>query len=182
VAHGASRIASAFAAVVLLAGCGKTSEIGSTNVDGAAKQHAYDEARDACSELGLDRVAAEYKSRRQRDAAARAYASEFLEPYRDSIFRGCRAGLAPLPPERVPCAQLKTRRAAHGLAAKVVDRVVAPDGQSERRTIGIIGESLYATCRQPKLPGVKKAEDYKPVKPVLREIQRDFDTDEIAGR
>jgi hypothetical protein len=58
---------------------------------------------------------------------------------------------------------------------------VAPEDQPERETIGIIGESLYATCRQPRLAGIKNVEDYKPVKPVLAEIQRDFDQDEIAG-
>jgi hypothetical protein len=73
------------------------------------------------------------------------------------------------------------RPEAHALARRLVDRVVSPTGQSERETIGIIGESLYATCKQPTLPGVKRAADYRPVKPVLAEIQRDFDEDEIVG-
>ena len=62
-----------------------------------------------------------------------------------------------------------------------MDRVVAPEGQSERETVGIIGESLYATCRQPRLPGVDDVDHYRPVKPVLREVQRDFDQEEIEG-
>jgi len=67
------------------------------------------------------------------------------------------------------------------LARKLVDRVVAPEHQSERETIGIIGESLYATCRQPRLPGAPRIGDYRPVKPVLAAIQRDFDEEEISG-
>ena len=84
-------------------------------------------------------------------------------------------------PDDVRCADLKTKAAANGLARKLVDRVVAPPDHSERQTIGTIAASLYATCRQPHLPGVRNAVDYKPVKPVLAAIQRDFDEDEIAG-
>ena len=84
-------------------------------------------------------------------------------------------------PDDVRCAQLSTRAAAHRLAQKLVDRVVAPEHQSERETIGIIGESLYATCRQPHLPGVSDVAQYRPVKPVLAVIQRDFDEEEISG-
>jgi hypothetical protein len=84
-------------------------------------------------------------------------------------------------PDAVPCADLRTRTAAHRLARKLVDRVVAPEHQRERETIGIIGESLYATCRQPRLAGVKNMAAYRPVKPVLAAIQRDFDEDEING-
>lgn len=84
-------------------------------------------------------------------------------------------------PDQVTCATLKSRAAAHRQARKLVDRVVAPEGQSERETIGIIGESLYATCRQPRLSGVPRMADYRPVKPVLAAIQRDFDEEEIAG-
>ncbi|HEX6715136.1 MAG TPA: hypothetical protein VF066_17230 [Thermoleophilaceae bacterium] len=84
-------------------------------------------------------------------------------------------------PGQMTCAALTSRAAAHRLARKLVDRVVAPEGQSERETIGIIGESLYATCRQPRLPGVARMADYRPVKPVLAAIQRDFDEEEIAG-
>lgn len=84
-------------------------------------------------------------------------------------------------PEDARCSDLATKAAAHKLARKLVDRVVAPDGQSERETIGIIGESLYATCRQPRLPGVGDVKAYRPVKPVLAAVQRDFDEEEIAG-
>src|SRR5690349_14163570 len=70
-------------------------------------------------------------------------------------------------PDDVSCANLRTRPAAHRLARKLVDRVVAPEHQRERETIGIIGESLYATCRQPHLPGVTNMAAYRPVKPVL---------------
>ena len=84
-------------------------------------------------------------------------------------------------PEQTPCRALKTRAASHALARKLVDRVVAPEQQRERETIGIIGESLYATCRQPHLPGVKDMKAYRPVKPVLAAVQRDFDEEEITG-
>ena len=84
-------------------------------------------------------------------------------------------------PEDARCSDLATRAAAHKVARKLVDRVVAPDGQAERETIGIIGESLYATCRQPRLPGVADVKAYQPVKPVLAAVQRDFDEEEIAG-
>jgi hypothetical protein len=84
-------------------------------------------------------------------------------------------------PDQATCAQLSTRTAAHKLARKLVDRVVAPEDESERETIGIIGESLYATCRQPRLPGVKSVKAYHPVKPVLAAVQRDFDEHEING-
>jgi hypothetical protein len=105
-------------------------------------------------------------------------------------FGGCGGGEPPAKhalntrpprPEQVTCAALKSRAAAHALARKLVDRVVAPEGQAERETIGIIGESLYATCRQPRLPGVPRMADYRPVKPVLAAIQRDFDEEEISG-
>lgn len=46
---------------------------------------------------------------------------------------------------------------------------------------GTIANSLEATCRQPKLPGVSNPGDYRPVKPVLEAIQRDFDEEEITG-
>jgi hypothetical protein len=88
---------------------------------------------------------------------------------------------APLRPDDARCSELATRAAAHRLARKLVDRVVAPEGQSERETIGIIGESLYATCRQPRLPGVEDVRSYRPVKPVLAAVQRDFDEEEING-
>ena len=91
------------------------------------------------------------------------------------------ASHAPVRPEDARCADLATKPAAHRLARKLVDRVVAPDGQSERQTIGIIGESLYATCRQPRLPGVSNMRNYRPVKSVLEAIQRDFDEQEITG-
>jgi hypothetical protein len=84
-------------------------------------------------------------------------------------------------PDAATCAELASRPAAHELARKLVDRVVAPEHQSERTTIGIIGESLYATCRQPRLPGVKSVKEYRPVKTVLAAVQRDFDEDEISG-
>ena len=84
-------------------------------------------------------------------------------------------------PDETPCSALKTRAATHALARKLVDRVVAPEHQGERETIGIIGESLYATCKQPQLPGVKNMKTYQPVKPVLAAIQRDFDEQEITG-
>jgi hypothetical protein len=105
-------------------------------------------------------------------------------------FGGCGGGEPPAEhalntrpprPEQVTCAALKSRAAAHAFAPKLVDRVVAPEGQAERETIGIIGESLYATCRQPRLPGVPRMADYRPVKPVLAAIQRDFDEEEISG-
>jgi hypothetical protein len=39
-----------------------------------------------------------------------------------------------------------------------------------------------AGCADDGAPSrVKRAADYRPVKPVLAEIQRDFDEDEIAG-
>ena len=79
------------------------------------------------------------------------------------------------------CAQLRTRQDARRVAQQLVDRVVAPEGQSERETIGIIAESLHVTCRQPRIPGVDDIDHYRPVKPVLREIQRDFDQEEIEG-
>lgn len=179
-----SLTALACAAVV---GCGGTPAPKPERPDGGsslspiAAKHAYAEAENVCSELGVRGVADEYKSPRVQAAAARAYAKEFLKPYRDAVYSGCRAGLATVPPDQVPCVQLKTRQAAHLLARKLVDRVVAPEGQPERQTIGIIGESLYATCRQPRLPGVDDVDDYRAVKPVLREIQRDFDQDEITG-
>ena len=92
-----------------------------------------------------------------------------------------KAHARPRPPDDARCADLRTRASAHRLARKLVDRVVAPPDHSERETIGTIGESLYATCRQPRLPGVKDVGAYRPVKPVLRAVQRDFDEEEIAG-
>jgi hypothetical protein len=84
-------------------------------------------------------------------------------------------------PAETPCAQLRTKAAARRVAVKLVDRVVAPDGQPERQTIGIIAESLWATCRQPRLPGVEDVAKYRPVRPVLNAIQRDFDEEAISG-
>ena len=83
--------------------------------------------------------------------------------------------------EDTRCGTLGTKAATQRLARRLVDRVVAPDGQSERKTIGTISESLFATCRQPHLPGVKRAADYRPVRSVLAAIQRDFDEEAING-
>jgi hypothetical protein len=84
-------------------------------------------------------------------------------------------------PDQTPCSVLRTRAASNRLAGKLVDRVVAPDHQSQRKTIGIIGESLWATCMQPTLPGVHDVATYRPVRAVLRAIQRDFDEQAITG-
>lgn len=175
----------ALLACLALVGCGGAS--GDAKRDDAstpgplAKTPAYAEAKDVCRELGVDRVADAYKSSADRDAAARAYAKPFLKPYRDAIDRGCRAGFEPARPDDVTCGQLRTGREARRLARQLVDRVVAPEGQSGRETIGIIGESLYVTCRQARIPGVDDVDHYRPVKPVLREVQRDFDQEEIEG-
>jgi len=178
-------LALALGLVALPAGCGgdasDRSSSGASKLDARTRQHTFDEAKNVCAELGLAAVAKEYGAPPEREAAARAYANKFLAPYRDTIYRGCRAGLAPLPPDQVRCARLKTRSATRELARQLVDRVVAPEAQSERETIRIIAESLYATCRQPRLPGVGDAGRYKPVKPVLAQVQRDFDEHEIAG-
>lgn len=58
-------------------------------------------------------------------------------------------------------------------------RLVAPPDHSEHAVRGTIANSLKATCSQPKLPGVADPGDYRPVKPVLKAIQRDFDEDEM---
>src|SRR5215218_9610922 len=101
-------LATAVIAVAALpSSCGSSSN---DELSPATKRHAYAEAKDVCRERGLDRVATEYKSAHRRDAAARAYADKFLEPYRASVYRGCRAGLVPVAPDQVPCAQLGTRR------------------------------------------------------------------------
>jgi hypothetical protein len=86
-----------------------------------------------------------------------------------------------VPADKTPCRALRTRAASHRLARKLVDRVVAPVHQPERQTIGVIGESLFATCKQPKLPGVPDVAKYRPVLPVLKAVQRDFDEEAING-
>lgn len=160
-------------------GCGGNDSSRGDQFDPVARKHAYTEAKDVCRELGLGGIAREYKSVHHPDAAARAYAQGFLKPYHDAVYRGCRAGFERVRPAAVTCAQLRTRREARQLARELVDRVVAPEAQSERETIGSIGESLYVTCRQPRIPGVADIDHYRPVKPVLREVQRDFDQEEI---
>jgi predicted small lipoprotein YifL len=86
-----------------------------------------------------------------------------------------------LAPDQTSCSALRTRAASDRLAGKLVDRAVAPYHQSQRQTIGIIGESLWATCRQPTLPGVRDVATYRPVRAVLKAIQRDFDEQAITG-
>jgi hypothetical protein len=166
---------------VAVIGCGGSDGSPGEQLDPIARKHAYAEAKDVCRELGVDGLARKYRSAPHPDVAARTYAKKFLEPYRDAVYRGCRAGFEPVRPDEVTCAQLRTRRAARQVARKLVDRVVAPEGQSERETIGGIGESLYVTCRQPRIPGVKDIDHYRPVEPVLREVQRDFDQEEVEG-
>ena len=61
------------------------------------------------------------------------------------------------------------------IARRVDHRVVAPDGQSRRETLDVIGGSLYATCRNPAL------RDSKPIGPVLREVQAHFDQESLEG-
>ena len=76
----------------------------------------------------------------------------------------------------VTCRDIRTKAQAMRIARQVDHRVVAPDGQSRRETLDVIGGSLYATCRNPAL------RDYRPIGPVLREVQAHFDEEAIEGR
>jgi hypothetical protein len=81
----------------------------------------------------------------------------------------------------VTCGELLTKAAAYRLADKLTVRLVAPPDHSARDVQNAIAGSLYSTCGQPKLPGVADPADYRPVKPVLAGIQRDFDEEELSG-
>lgn len=87
----------------------------------------------------------------------------------------------PHAPAQTTCAELATRSAARRLARRLVDDVVAPEGQSRRETADVIAGSLHATCSQPELPGVDDPADYRPVRPVLEAVQQHFDEEEISG-
>ena len=78
-------------------------------------------------------------------------------------------------PDALTCRDIQSRAQALRVARQVDHRVVAPDGQPRRETLDAIGGSLYATCRNPAL------RDYRPVGPVLREVQAHFDEDALEG-
>ena len=77
------------------------------------------------------------------------------------------------------CRDLRAPEALRRISDELTVRLVAPPDHSEREVRGTIANSLKATCSQPELPGVSDPADYKPVKPVLRGIQRDFDEEEM---
>ena len=84
-------------------------------------------------------------------------------------------------PVDTTCRELRTRAAAHRLALKIDYLLIAPEHESRRQVVGTLTNSLFATCRQAKLPGVANPLDYKPVKPILAQIQTDYDEEEVAG-
>ena len=92
------------------------------------------------------------------------------------VVAGCGDGDQPAAPTEdnppgVTCRDIRTKAQAMRIARRVDHRVVAPDGQPRRETLDVIGGSLYATCRNPAL------RDYRPVAPVLREVQQHFDAE-----
>jgi hypothetical protein len=88
------------------------------------------------------------------------------------VLAGCGSEDRPAPVKRgvldTTCAQITTLKDARRIAFRIDHMVVAPDGQSRRETVGILAKSLEATCSQDN-PG------YKPVAPVLKVVQAEFD-------
>ena len=75
--------------------------------------------------------------------------------------------------EELTCADLRDRSRLRRVCRELVVRVVAPEGQREAETADTIAGSLRATCSQPGRA------DYRPVRPVLRAVQKHFDEEEI---
>lgn len=90
-----------------------------------------------------------------------------------------RAASADEGPRAITCGELPDATARRRVALRVVDTLVAPDGQSRRTTAAKIVRSLRVTCAQPDLPGVRDPGDYRPVRPVLKALQAEFDGEEI---
>ena len=94
----------------------------------------------------------------------------------------------PSAPERAPgrpvdtrCRELQTKAQATALARRLDHLLVAPEDQSRAITVRTFADSLHATCRQPALPGVDDPGDYRPVRPVVRQLQQEFDEHELEG-
>ena len=79
------------------------------------------------------------------------------------------------------CRALQTKAEARALATRIDHLLVAPDGQARATTLRTLSDSLHATCRQPTLPGVADPLDYRPVRPVVRQLQREFDEHALDG-
>ena len=84
-------------------------------------------------------------------------------------------------PIDTPCRAIQTRAAARRLALKVDYLLIAPEHESRRQVVGTLAGSLYATCRQPTLPGVSDPLDYRPLRSVLAQLQTEYDEEEISG-
>lgn len=85
----------------------------------------------------------------------------------------------PVRPVATPCRELQTKAAARRLALRLDHLLIAPEDQPRRITVRSLGDSLHATCRQPTLPGVEDPLDYRPVRPVIRQLQQEFDEHEL---
>ena len=85
------------------------------------------------------------------------------------------------PLTETPCRDLRTRAAARRLALELDYLLIAPEREPRRSVVATLANSLYETCRQPRLPGVDDPRDYRPVRPVIAQIQRDYDEEEIAA-
>ena len=79
------------------------------------------------------------------------------------------------------CRAIQTRAAARRLALKVDYLLIAPEHESRRQILGTLAGSLYATCRQPTLPGVSDPLEYRPVRSVIAQMQTEYDEEEISG-
>ncbi len=82
-------------------------------------------------------------------------------------------------PDSVTCGELRSGEARRRLAERVVDSLVAPEGQARGATAGMVVDSLELTCSQPELPGVGDPRAYRPVPGVLKALQAEFDEEEI---
>jgi hypothetical protein len=71
--------------------------------------------------------------------------------------------------------------AAERVADKLSYLLIAPPDHSQREVSGTLAQSLFHTCRQPKIPGVADPLDYKPAKPLITQIQADFDEEMASG-
>jgi hypothetical protein len=82
-------------------------------------------------------------------------------------------------PDAATCGDLRRDGARRRVAERVVDRLVAPEGQSRRTTVRMVIDALRLTCSQPDLPGAGHPRDYRPVPPVLKALQTELDEEEI---
>ena len=85
-------------------------------------------------------------------------------------------------PYELTCRGLRAPAVRREAIEFVADVLVAPPGQSRRKTVAIVRRSMAETCALPSLPDVDDPADYRPVRPIRQAVQSHFDQDAIYDR